>query len=65
MKIYNNPVTAYELARLRLQAFAMLDGWGTINEKGEHVKWTVERRQERANEFVEWALTSPSEDKLL
>jgi hypothetical protein len=35
----------------------MLDGWGYTNEKGEHIKWTLDKRQERADQFVEWALS--------
>jgi hypothetical protein len=55
-------VTDYERARLRLQAFAVLDGWGFPNEKGEHVKWTLEKRKLRACELVEWALEEPQND---
>ena len=53
-------LTTYERARLRLRAFALLDGWGVVNEKGVHVPHTLERRKEIAEEFVEWAISEPS-----
>jgi hypothetical protein len=54
--------TDYERAKLRLQAFALLDGWGFTNENGEHVKLTLEKRKLRACELVEWALERPQND---
>lgn len=52
-----NAPTPYELAKLRLQAFALLDGWGVVNEKGVFTPHTMTKRQEIALEFVGWALT--------
>lgn len=53
-------MTDYELAQLRLQAFALLDGWGQQNEKGSFVPHNLERRKELAIDFVDWA-TQPAE----
>jgi hypothetical protein len=56
-------ISDYERARLLLQAFAMLDGWGVTNEKGIHVPYTLQRRKEAAAEFVEWALTPDADEE--
>lgn len=53
-------MTDYELARLRLQAFAMLDGWGKPDEKGTFRPYDLEQRKALAIDFIDWA-TTPAE----
>lgn len=52
----------YEFAKLRLQAFEMLDGWGVHNEKGVHIPHDMKRRREIADEFINWALMRDAEE---
>lgn len=49
-------LSAYEIAKLRLQAFGLLDGWGKQNEKGLFIPHDLERRKELAIGLVEWAV---------
>lgn len=49
-------LTAYERGRLRLQAFQMLDGWGTTNEKGVFIQNDLAKRKRVAAELIEWAI---------
>lgn len=50
-------MTDYELAQLRLQAFALLDGWGKPDEKGVFRPYDLEKRKALALEFIDWAST--------
>jgi hypothetical protein len=52
-------LTPYELGKLRLQAFALLDGWGTQNERGVVIPHHLAKRKEIAAELVEWATSKP------
>jgi hypothetical protein len=51
----------YERGRLVLQAFALLDGWGTTDEKGVFKSFMLDKRQAKARELVEYACTAPEE----
>ena len=56
-----------ELAYMRLAAFKALDGWGTRNMSDDPEErkwkpvnpWTFEERQKKADQLVEWMLSSP------
>ena len=56
-------MTDYELAKLRLRAFKLFDGWGTTDEKGNFKTYNLKERKERALDFVDWALSSTKEPK--
>jgi hypothetical protein len=51
-------MTIFERAKLRLFAFFLLDGWGSIAEtkEGEWRAWDMEQRRDRALQLVEWAM---------
>lgn len=53
------PLTDYERGKLTLQAFGLMDGWGTTNEKGAFLPHNLEKRKELAVELVKWATTPP------
>ena len=48
-----------ELARLRLQAFAIVADWGSKNEAGAWERWGMARRMETAELLTEWAMAEP------
>ena len=56
------PLTTYELAKLRLQAFSAMDGWGCHNEKGIFIPHDLEKRKKLALEFVEWAVAEHKDE---
>lgn len=54
------PMTDYERAQLRLQAFKMLEGWGRT-KAGAHKKLDFDEIQTYATALVEWAETPPAD----
>jgi hypothetical protein len=58
-------MTPFERAKIRLEAFRLLAGWGTNtgDPKAEkpidryvHTPWNLEQRMQRATELAEWAM---------
>lgn len=61
-------ITTFERARIRLEAFKLLEGWGTMeNPQAEKLidrlptPWSLTERMKRAGELAEWAM-APSPD---
>jgi hypothetical protein len=50
-------VSSYERASLRLQAFAMLKGWGRTGEDGKFRAWSGDELKPVADHYVDWALS--------
>lgn len=46
----------YEVAQIRLQAFAALKGWGSTGPDGTWKAWGKRELMEQAEELAEWAL---------
>jgi|HubBroStandDraft_6_1064221.scaffolds.fasta_scaffold855658_2 hypothetical protein len=58
-------MTPFERAKIRLEAFQLLAGWGTNTGNPEaenlidryvHTPWTLEYRMQRADELADWAM---------
>lgn len=48
-------VTKYERARLRLEAFKVLEGWGIHDAQNDFRKWTYAERKANAIALADWA----------
>jgi hypothetical protein len=53
------PPTEYERAKLRLEAWKAIEGWGTKEPDGSHRNYSWEERKSKAAELARWALNLP------
>jgi hypothetical protein len=56
-------MTPFERAKIRLEAFQLLDGWGTPGDPKAKdlcdrliVPWDLKRRMQRAADLADWAM---------
>jgi hypothetical protein len=61
-------MTPFERAKIRLEAFRLLDGWGYVdNPQAEKLidrlptPWNLTERMRRADELAEWAMLAEGE----
>jgi hypothetical protein len=50
------PITVYERSMVRLKAFALLTGWGTLDNKGNYKPYNLEEQMDRATKLADWAM---------
>lgn len=50
-------LTSYELAHLRIAAFAALQNWGSTRNAGNWKAWNWTALEEKADALVAWATT--------
>lgn len=51
----DRPISKFQRAQLRLEAWKNLDGWATTPKDGERQVWNWETRMRYASELAAWA----------